>query len=280
MNRLSSRALPVFAALLLVSLTGVAIFLAFNLLSRWLLGGAIYLTGWYYEGPALQAAQMGAISLLLMAGFFSLLSGDTLRIRPSLVEWLFSAAFLFAMLVALVVLTLMMVFWRLPLVQQQTREEQARVADLALANMEQGLDNTQALMSTLTGLADSAGGPAAAVAADIFAVATRQLLVGDNLLDGVYLHQFEDAAIGGVGRRPVGLRRFTDIGASELNNVQLLASSPTHIGEVAQQPPGREFGVARRWQVGRSGADAFGADGAGQESCRWQAALHSCPRDR
>ena len=32
-------------------------------LSRWLLGGAIYLTGWYYEGPALQASQMGAISL-------------------------------------------------------------------------------------------------------------------------------------------------------------------------------------------------------------------------
>lgn len=69
-------------------------------LSRWFLGGAIYLTGWYYEGPALQAAQMGAISLLLMAGFFSMLSGDTLRIRPSLVEWLFGIAFLFAMLVA------------------------------------------------------------------------------------------------------------------------------------------------------------------------------------
>lgn len=69
-------------------------------LSRWLLGGAIYLTGWYYEGPALQASQMGAISLLLMAGFFSALSGDTLRIRPSLVEWLFGTAFLFAMLVA------------------------------------------------------------------------------------------------------------------------------------------------------------------------------------
>lgn len=69
-------------------------------LSRWLLGGAIYLTGWYYEGPALQAAQMGAISLLLLAGFFSALSGDTLRIRPSLVEWLFGLAFLFAMLVA------------------------------------------------------------------------------------------------------------------------------------------------------------------------------------
>lgn len=69
-------------------------------LSRWLLGSAIYLTGWYYEGPALQAAQMGAISMLLMAGFFSVLSGDTLRIRPSLVEWLFSTAFLFAMLVA------------------------------------------------------------------------------------------------------------------------------------------------------------------------------------
>lgn len=69
-------------------------------LSRWLLGGSIYLTGWYYEGPALQAAQMGAISLLLMAGFFSALSGETLRIRPSLVEWLFGIAFLFAMLVA------------------------------------------------------------------------------------------------------------------------------------------------------------------------------------
>ncbi|MDO9439147.1 O-antigen ligase [Hydrogenophaga sp.] len=69
-------------------------------LSRWLLGGAIYLTGWYYEGPALQAAQMGAISLLLMAGFFAALSGDTLRIRLSLVEWMFGFAFLFAMLVA------------------------------------------------------------------------------------------------------------------------------------------------------------------------------------
>ena len=71
-----------------------------TLLSRWLLGGSIYLTGWYYEGPALQAAQMGAISLLLLAGFFSALSGDTLRIRPSLVEWMFGIAFLFAMLVA------------------------------------------------------------------------------------------------------------------------------------------------------------------------------------
>jgi exopolysaccharide production protein ExoQ len=69
-------------------------------LSRWFLGGSIYLTGWYYEGPALQASQMGAITLLLMAGFFSALSGDTLRIRPSLVEWLFGIAFLFAMLVA------------------------------------------------------------------------------------------------------------------------------------------------------------------------------------
>ncbi|MDO9638476.1 MAG: O-antigen ligase family protein [Pseudotabrizicola sp.] len=69
-------------------------------LSRWLLGGAIYLTGWYSEGPALQASQMGAISLLLLAGFFSALSGDTLKIRPSLVEWLFGIAFLFAMLVA------------------------------------------------------------------------------------------------------------------------------------------------------------------------------------
>lgn len=69
-------------------------------LSRWLLGGSIYLTGWYYEGPALQAAQMGAISLLLMAGFFSVLSGHTRRVPPSLVEWLFGFAFVFAMLVA------------------------------------------------------------------------------------------------------------------------------------------------------------------------------------
>lgn len=69
-------------------------------ISRWLLGSAIYLTGWYVEGAALQAAQMGAISLLLLAGVFSALSGDTLRIRPSLVEWLFGGAFLFAMAVA------------------------------------------------------------------------------------------------------------------------------------------------------------------------------------
>ncbi|MGE0350788.1 O-antigen ligase family protein [Hydrogenophaga sp.] len=69
-------------------------------LSRWLLGASIYLTGWYYEGPALQVAQMGAISLLLLAGFFAVLSGHTLRVRPSLVEWVFAFAFLFAMLVA------------------------------------------------------------------------------------------------------------------------------------------------------------------------------------
>lgn len=69
-------------------------------ISRWLLGASIYLTGWYYEGPALQAAQMGAISLLLTAAFFSVLSGDTLRVRISLVEWVFGTAFLFAMLVA------------------------------------------------------------------------------------------------------------------------------------------------------------------------------------
>ena len=68
-------------------------------LSQGLLGGSIYLTGWYDEGPALQVAQMGAISLLLLAGFFSALSGDTLRLRPSPVEWLFSTAFLFAMAV-------------------------------------------------------------------------------------------------------------------------------------------------------------------------------------
>lgn len=95
--------------------------------------------------------------------------------------------FLAAMLVAVVVLTAMMVFWRLPLVQQQTREEQARVADLALANMEQGLDNTQALMATLAGLADATGGADAGSAADTFGLATYQLLLGDNLLDGVYL---------------------------------------------------------------------------------------------
>ena len=95
--------------------------------------------------------------------------------------------FLAAVLVAVVVFAALMLFWRLPMVEQQTREEQARVADLALAIMEQGLDNTQALMTTLSGLADSAGGPAAAIAADVFAVATRQLLLGDNLLDGIYL---------------------------------------------------------------------------------------------
>lgn len=106
----------------------------------------------------------------------------TWRLRTLLV-----GQFLAAMLVALLVLTVMMVFWRLPLVQQQTREEQARVADLALANMEQGLDNTQAMMSTLAGLAPSSGRAGYAQATDIFAVTSRQLLKGDNLLDGLYL---------------------------------------------------------------------------------------------
>ena len=57
--------------------------------------------------------------------------------------------FLAAMSMAVLVLVLMMVLWRLPTVKEQTRQEQGRVADLALFALEQGLDNTEGLLQAL-----------------------------------------------------------------------------------------------------------------------------------
>jgi PAS domain S-box-containing protein len=89
--------------------------------------------------------------------------------------------FLAAMAVALVVLATLMVFWRLPMVNQEAREEQSRVADLALFALEQALDNTQDQMRVLAGLRD------AQYDRGVFPAATQRLLGSDNLLDGIYL---------------------------------------------------------------------------------------------
>lgn len=67
-----------------------------------LLGLAIYLGGWYVEGPAFQALQMGAVMLFIAAGFLALLAGGTRRVRLSATECILGGAFLFAMGVALV----------------------------------------------------------------------------------------------------------------------------------------------------------------------------------
>ncbi len=71
-------------------------------ISLCLLGLAIYLGGWYVEGPAFQALQMGAVTLFIGAGFVALLSGGTRRVQLSATECIVGAAFLFAMVVALV----------------------------------------------------------------------------------------------------------------------------------------------------------------------------------
>ena len=71
-----------------------------RLISMWMLGLAIYLGGWYVEGPTFQAVQLGAIGLFLTAGVLALLSGGTRRIELCATEYLLGGAFLFAMLVA------------------------------------------------------------------------------------------------------------------------------------------------------------------------------------
>ncbi len=73
-----------------------------RLVSLWLLGLAIYVGGWYVEGPAFQAVQMGAIGLFIAAGFLALLSDGTRRIDLGAAECILGGAFLFAMLVAFV----------------------------------------------------------------------------------------------------------------------------------------------------------------------------------
>jgi exopolysaccharide production protein ExoQ len=64
-----------------------------RLLSLWLLGLAVYLGGWYVEGPAFQAVQMGSVALFIGAGFLALLAGDTRRIELSNAEYIVGGAF-------------------------------------------------------------------------------------------------------------------------------------------------------------------------------------------
>ena len=71
-------------------------------ISLWLLGLAIYVGGWYIEGPAFQAVQMGAVGLFAAAGVLALMAGGTRRVELSAAETIVGGAFLFAMLVAFI----------------------------------------------------------------------------------------------------------------------------------------------------------------------------------
>jgi exopolysaccharide production protein ExoQ len=73
-----------------------------RLVSLWMLGMALYLGGWYVEGGAFQAIQLGAVGLFIGAGMLALMSGGTRRIELCAVEYILGGAFLFAMLVAFV----------------------------------------------------------------------------------------------------------------------------------------------------------------------------------
>jgi exopolysaccharide production protein ExoQ len=73
-----------------------------RLVSLCLLGLAVYLGGWYVEGPAFQVVQMGAVTLFIAAGMVALMAGGTRRIELSATECILGGAFLFAMLVAFV----------------------------------------------------------------------------------------------------------------------------------------------------------------------------------
>lgn len=70
--------------------------------SLWLLGLSVYVGGWYVEGPAFQAVQMGSVGLFIGAGFMALLAGRTRRLPLCTSESILGAAFVFAMLVAFV----------------------------------------------------------------------------------------------------------------------------------------------------------------------------------
>jgi len=70
--------------------------------SLWLLGLSVYVGGWYVEGPAFQAVQMGSVGLFIGAGFLALLAGRTRRLPLCTSESILGAAFVFAMLVAFV----------------------------------------------------------------------------------------------------------------------------------------------------------------------------------
>lgn len=70
--------------------------------SQWLLGLAIYLGGWYFEGAAFQMVQLGAVCLFVAAGFLTLVAGNSRRIGISAPEYILGGAFTFAMLVAFV----------------------------------------------------------------------------------------------------------------------------------------------------------------------------------
>lgn len=72
----------------------------FRCTSLWLLGFSVYLGGWYAEGAVFQMVQLGAVGLLLAAGFLTLLTGDARRIGVSAPEYILGGAFMFAMLVA------------------------------------------------------------------------------------------------------------------------------------------------------------------------------------
>lgn len=109
----------------------------------------------------------------------------TVARRPWRLRSLLVGQFLAAMAVAALALALLMLTWRLPLVQAQARQEQSRVADLALLTLEQGLDNTQGLLRALAGLRGAV--PTGGEQDDALAITTRQLLTDDNLLDAVYL---------------------------------------------------------------------------------------------
>lgn len=73
-----------------------------RLASLCLLGLAIYMGGWYVEGSAFQAVQLGAVGMFIAAGFLALMTGGTRRIHLCAAEYIVGGAFVFAMLVAFV----------------------------------------------------------------------------------------------------------------------------------------------------------------------------------
>ena len=105
---------------------------------------------------------------------------------PHSLRTLLIAQFLLVVLVAAVVVSGLVTFWRLPMVKQQTEAEQTRLTALALRQMETTLDTAEVLADSLAQTWTLAGRDPT-VNHHSFSLLLAQLAVNTELFKGLYL---------------------------------------------------------------------------------------------
>ena len=105
---------------------------------------------------------------------------------PHSLRKLLIAQFLLVILVAAVVVSVLVMFWRLPMVKQQTEADQTRLTALALQQMETTLDTAEVLADSLAQTWSLAGRDPT-VSHQSFSMLLAQLAVNTELFKGLYL---------------------------------------------------------------------------------------------